>query len=246
MAILSGCLPAGESRVEEEKESHFVVGRSRVSALDYHGAIESFTEALEANPRSAAAHFELGVLFAGRGSDPAAAIYHYGQYLRLRPDAGNAEMVRQLILGLKQDLAQTVLPVTTAAETQQQIERMADEIRQLQEELVAAKNRLAERNVGAGMTTVSGYQAATRNSGATQNSATQLNRTTAGRIPNAEQAKRRATAVASRRTHVVKSGETPSSIARRYSLKLESLLSANPGLNPRKMQVGQALAIPSP
>ena len=41
--------------MDEEKESHFVVGRSRVNALDYHGAIESFTEALEANPRSAAA-----------------------------------------------------------------------------------------------------------------------------------------------------------------------------------------------
>ena len=232
--------------MDEEKESHFVVGRSRVNALDYHGAIESFTEALEANPRSAAAHFELGVLYAERESDPAAAIYHYGQYLRLRPDAGNAEMVRQLIFRLKQELAQTVLPVTTAAETQQQMERMADEVRQLREELAVAKNRLAERNAGAGVTPGLGQQGVARTGSAIQNNAATLNRASlAGQIRNTDQTKRRTPVVVSRRTHVVKSGETPSSIARRYSLKLESLLSANPGLNPRKMQVGQALTIPS-
>lgn len=233
--------------MDEEKESHFVVGRSRVNALDYHGAIESFTEALEANPRSAAAHFELGVLYAERESDPAAAIYHYGQYLRLRPEAGNAEMVRQLIFRLKQELAQTVLPVTTAAETQQQMERMADEVRQLREELAVAKNHLAERTTAASGTTPSaGQQGVVRSGNTTQNNAAQLNRGSGtGQNWNSEQAVRRTPLTIVRRTHVVKSGETPSSIARRYSLKLELLLSANPGLNPRKMKVGQALTIPA-
>ena len=246
MAVLCGCEPSGGSRMDEEKESHFVVGRSRVNALDYHGAIESFTEALEANPRSAAAHFELGVLYAERESDPAAAIHHYGQYLRLRPEAGNAEMVRQLIFRLKQELAQTVLPVTTAAETQQQMERMADEVRQLREELAIAKNHLAERTTAASATTVSGQQGVVRSGNTTQNSPAQLNRVS-GTVQNrnSEQGVRRTPLTVVRRTHVVKSGETPSSIARRYSLKLELLLSANPGLDPRKMKVGQALTIPA-
>jgi LysM repeat protein len=52
-------------------------------------------------------------------------------------------------------------------------------------------------------------------------------------------------AAGSARTHAVKSGETPASIARQYGIKLDSLMSANPGLDARRMRVGQALNIPS-
>jgi len=71
---LSGCLPSGQSPVDEEKESHFLAGKSRVSELDYKGAIEAFEKALEVNPRSAAANFELALLYEKRGTEPATAI----------------------------------------------------------------------------------------------------------------------------------------------------------------------------
>ena len=54
--------------------------------MDYQGAIQAFEESLEANPHSAAAHFELGWLYDEKESDPAAAIYHYQQYLKLSPE----------------------------------------------------------------------------------------------------------------------------------------------------------------
>jgi LysM repeat protein len=44
----------------------------------------------------------------------------------------------------------------------------------------------------------------------------------------------------------VQSGETPSSIARKYGIKLETLMAANPGLNPTRLRIGQTLNIPSP
>src|SRR5258706_119260 len=90
-AALYGCIPAGPGQAGEEKEPHFQAGRARVNAMDYTGAIEAFEKALEVNPHSGAAHFELGWLFADKDPNPAAAIYHYEQYLRLRPDAENAE-----------------------------------------------------------------------------------------------------------------------------------------------------------
>ena len=49
---------------------------------------------------------------------------------------------------------------------------------------------------------------------------------------------------ASTRRHKVQSGETPVAIARRYNVKLDALLTANPSLNPKRMQVGQSLVIP--
>jgi LysM repeat protein len=48
------------------------------------------------------------------------------------------------------------------------------------------------------------------------------------------------------RTHKVQAGETPSSIAKRYGVKLDTLMAANPGLNPTRMKVGQSVNVPAP
>ena len=50
--------------------------------MDYKGAIESFSKALEVNPRSAKAHFELGWLYEEKDPDPAAADRDSGRTLR--------------------------------------------------------------------------------------------------------------------------------------------------------------------
>ena len=46
------------------------------------------------------------------------------------------------------------------------------------------------------------------------------------------------------RTHTVAARETPAAIARKYGVSLNALLAANPGLNPKKMHVGQILNLP--
>src|SRR5271169_5437105 len=80
--ILSGCVDSARSQLDDEKEPHFLAGKSRISSMDYKGAIEAFEKALEVNPQSAAAHFELAWLYELKESDPAAAIYHYDKYLK--------------------------------------------------------------------------------------------------------------------------------------------------------------------
>ena len=47
---LGGCAP-GQGQSDDEKEPHFVLGKSRVNAMDYQGAIEAFEESLEVNPQ---------------------------------------------------------------------------------------------------------------------------------------------------------------------------------------------------
>ena len=56
-AALAGCTPSGGGQADEEREPHFLEGKSRVSSMDYKAAIESFEESLEANP-----HFGVGPL----------------------------------------------------------------------------------------------------------------------------------------------------------------------------------------
>jgi hypothetical protein len=109
--VLSGCLPSAPG--DEEKEPYYLAGKSRVSTMDFNGAIGP-SKAVEVNPKSAPAHFELGWLYDQKEPDPAAAIYHYERYLKLLPNSGKEEMVKTRILACKQQLAQTVSlgPVT--------------------------------------------------------------------------------------------------------------------------------------
>jgi LysM repeat protein len=231
---LWGCGPSGAGAADEEKEPQFLIGRSRVNAMDYQGAIEAFEQALETNPRSAAAHFELGWLYAEKEVAPATAIYHYEKYLQLRPGASNAETIRQHIFRLKQELAKGVLPIPPSTEIQRQLEKLAEENRQLHDQL----DRLqAATATGTQPDRVPFQQTAS----VAATSAAAASGVGAAPVSHSE---RIARTTSSARTHKVQAGETPMAIARRYNVKLDALLSANPGLNPKRMQIGQSLVIP--
>src|SRR5438874_2356715 len=89
---LAGCFLNSEVQ-DEQKESHYLAGKSREQNLDYKGAAEAFKKALEANPNSSVAHLELGLLYADKLTDGvtaaderdrnyATAIYHLAEFLQ--------------------------------------------------------------------------------------------------------------------------------------------------------------------
>jgi LysM repeat protein len=237
--VLCGCNPPGQGAADEEKEPQFLIGRSRVNAMNFVGAIEAFELALEKNPQSAAAHFELGWLNAEKESDPAAAIYHYQKYLKLRPSASNAETIKDHIFRLKQDLAKGVLPVPASNELQNQLEQVTEENRRLNEEL----DRLKARAVTAlpPVNRLSPHPQVART-----NPPVQLVQSRAtSQSPAAVAPRQVASSNTPHRQHRILAGDTPSSIARRYNVRLESLLAANPALNPRRLRVGENLVIPA-
>ena len=47
------------------------------------------------------------------------------------------------------------------------------------------------------------------------------------------------------RTHVVKAGEIPAAIARRYGISVQELMAVNKGVEPRRMRAGQTLNLPA-
>jgi tetratricopeptide (TPR) repeat protein len=238
--VLSGCLPSGPK--DEEKEQFFLAGKSRVNTMDFKGAIESFEKAVEVNPKSAPAHFELGWLYDQKEADPAAAIYHYERYLKLAPNSGKEEMIKTRILACKQQLAQTVSLGPVTEKQQRELEQLVEENRRLREDLEkwrAFATRLQNANNQASPASLlpRGLQpSASVESGA--GSASLSNSANSSRSP--------AATATTLRTHIVKAGETPTMIARRYGVKVEALMSANPKLDARRLRVGQALAIPAP
>lgn len=244
-ATLCGCFSSGSSRADEEKESHFQQGRARVNGMDYSGAIEAFEKTLEVNPQHAQAHFELGWLYADKQPEPAAAIYHYEQYLKLRPSAENAETIRQHVFRLKQDLAKAVLPLPSTPGVQRQLEQLMEENRRLNEEVKKWREYYASHGLSSPPTNPppedSPLTTRTPQTYATGSTGTATpNLQTAGNRPGINTG----ISAAAARTHRVAAGETPSSIARKYNVKLETLLAVNPGLDPRRMQVGQTLKVP--
>src|SRR5829696_4552952 len=126
-AALTGCWPSAHSRLDEEKEPHFLAGKSRINEMDYAGAIESFEKALEVNPRCSASHFELGLLYEKSKQDYAIAIYHFDRFLELRPKADYASVVQQRILACKQELAKTVSLGPVTQSLQAELERLTEE-----------------------------------------------------------------------------------------------------------------------
>jgi LysM repeat protein len=245
--LLSACAPSSTGPSDEEKEPLFLAGKERVTTLDYKGAIESFEKALQVNPRSAAAHFELATLFDTREDDPAAAIYHYQQFLLLRPGAQKAYLARARILMCKQALAQTVMLGPLTDKVQRQLEQVLEENKQLKEE----KKQLQEENekwsayaarlqIVTNQAPAPAVSARTLPVGSMAQSANSARVKTASPVSTSQ-----AVTSVSSRTHTVKSGDTPSLIARKYGVRLDALMAANPSLDPHRLRVGQRLRIPS-
>ena len=238
--LLSGCLPSGPK--DEEKEQFFLAGKSRVNMRDFEGARESFEKAVEVNPKSAPAHFELALLYEQKESDPAAAIYHYELYLKLSPNSGKEDVVKTRILACKQQLAQTVSLGPVTEKQQRELEQLVEERQHLREELekwraYATRQQTATSQASAGSPAPRGVQPSVV-AQAAASGASPSNSASPVRPPTAP--------ATTSRPHVVKAGETLTIIARKYGVKVEALMAANPKLDPRRLQVGRAVTIPAP
>jgi LysM repeat protein len=249
MICCSGCLPTAQSPLDEQKESHFLEGKSLANALDFTGAIEAFDKALEVNPHSASAHFELAWIYDQKAADPAAAIYHYDRYLKYRPAADNAETIKTRIVACKQELARTVSLGPVTQTMQKELEQLNEQNKKLKEDIEKMRPYyLAAGGAGTNPPAPPPPPAAEQPAG--QVKVLRANAETGGSTPvlvamaGSNRAEPATRDTAAPHTHVVKAGETPSIIARKYSIKLDALMAANPRLDARKLKVGQVLNLP--
>ncbi|MSU61648.1 MAG: LysM peptidoglycan-binding domain-containing protein [Pedosphaera sp.] len=134
--MLVGCnVFTGNNESDEQKEAHYLTGKSRVQGRDYKGAADAFKKAIEVNPQSASAHLELGLLYADKlNENPASederdryyasAIYHLENYLHLSPNPVLGDRVRQQISACKLELARTVSFTQFSSTVQTELERL--------------------------------------------------------------------------------------------------------------------------
>lgn len=256
--------------MDEEKEPHFVLGKSRVEAFDYPGAIEAFEESLEANPHSAQAHYQLAMLYENQDAvaDPAAAIYHYQQYLKYDPKADNADLVAQHVATCKQKLAENVLQLPSTPAVQQQLEKLTEENRRLHDQLAqwqayyaaqqAAKtnpptpqnsyNYTPQQQAQVTSQTPDDVTPLPTTGNTTSTSGTSNTLNTASSRHNSTSSKNNSmtSKISKSHSHTVAYGETLASIAKRQGVSIVAMEEANPSVNPKKLKVGQVLNLPVP
>jgi LysM repeat protein len=266
--ILSGCVPIAESPVDEEKDPNFIEGRNHVNMMDYKGAIEAFERAVQANPRNAAAHFELAVLYEERMKDPLTAAYHYQRHVQLRPQSAYVVAVKDRLIRCKMDVAKTVTFAVIGEDIHKDLRRLTNDLAVATRENETLRGQLAARPTVVTQwmkfTVTNYFTNYVQVASATPPTVTPTQPRTVATNPaprvtplpatptnnfsrpmqqraaaNTQQPAPRA------RTHLVRPGDTMSNVARRYGVSLQRLQAANPSVNARQMRAGQTLNIPS-
>jgi LysM repeat protein len=138
---LCGCFPPADSSADEERNPLLTEARAKKAAYNFEGAVATLEKALEANPRLAPAHWELGLLYYENLNDYAAAIYHFEKLLKLRPQWRHARTARQFIDICKIELAKSAPPIPQTP----QIQRLIDNLTAKQMELTRENTQLKEK-----------------------------------------------------------------------------------------------------
>jgi tetratricopeptide (TPR) repeat protein len=257
-AGLCGCFPGNDNHQDEERDPHFQRGRDLRNSQEFKAAAEEFEKALETNPRSAAAHYELGCLCDAKLNDYAAAIYHYERLLQLDPNSPRAPLVRERIRGCKLELAETEFPLPNSQNLQSEVFALTEENRLLKRQLDEARNHtgasLAPLPASASAATAA-QPAVTLASAAVPSAATAAvpgpassSVSPAASVPVSGAVPPRvppATTDASHpHTYVVQAKDNIYSVATRYGLKVSAVLAANPNISPTHLRIGQSLNLP--
>jgi len=275
-AFLAGCTLNRNAERDEKKDPHYVTGKSRQQNMDYKGAAEAFEKAVEVNPQSASAHFELGLLYAGKLNDGvtneetldrnyAFGVYHLEKYLHLNPKSIWADNVREQIKACKYELAKTASFTLAPANFQHEMERLSSTNTFLRQQVAQLKLQLAQQAYAFSnhLANLPMQNTAAANVAQMRPLATNL-RTNSAILPSrptiaqpqapvdrpdarskSDTVPARSANVTAAQSYRIRSGDTLASIARRHGVALSALTATNPGLDPRKLKVGQMLNLPA-
>lgn len=140
LLVLTGCDTETLSQDErEEKIERVIEARELMKAGQYADAETRFQQALLENPTIARPHLDLATLYQQHIINYVHAIYHYDRYLELRPTSEKRGLVEQQRMKVAQLLANTLLKNTP------QVQALAEENRQLKNELMRLRGNTLER-----------------------------------------------------------------------------------------------------
>jgi tetratricopeptide (TPR) repeat protein len=123
---MAGSAAPAQNPPAEVDNPHYKQAQQDLDNNNPSGAAEEYEAALAADPKLAGAHYELGVLYAEKLSQPIGAIYHLDQFLKLAPNSDHAAAAREMVTTESQAFAAS-LPgsSSSSAMAKLQLENMA-------------------------------------------------------------------------------------------------------------------------
>lgn len=269
----AGCeRAAGPRLIAEIDDADYTRGKNLLRQNRNQEAMAAFLKVIDKRSGDAPeSHLEVGRLYQEQIKDPIQAIYHYRKYRELKPNAPQAELVRQLIHAATRDFART-LP---AQPLENQVLRndLLEVVERLQRENTQLRADLAAIGAGRPVSAVSledpgtsgppfafgptsTPQLVTRgpaeSTDAPQISQAPIQAMVPTPAPAQPPAAPAQTPAAGGRRHVVAQGESLYSIARRYygtptNARIAEIVAANRAVLPNgstSLKIGMELRIP--
>ena len=244
--LLTACAPEGELRKETDERA-FRRGKSLLREGRKDEALQAFLSVVQARPDAAESHLEAGLLYLDHLDDPLSALYHFRQYLGTKPNAKQADFVRELVRTAEKDFIQSLPGEPLSGQTARA--DLMDKVKSLQQENTQLKQQLARQEE-----TVDQYEEALEEARSRLEEANALAPgerpdevapiVIAQPEPEAEEAEREVPA-----SYTVQSGDTLSRISRKVygrSGRWADIFEANRDQlpSPNALQPGQVLRIP--
>jgi len=259
--ILTACQPSSDNG-NDAKDLDYQRGKAYCDKKDYESAIASFRKALQHRPDNTYAHFQLGLVYEEK-RDYIRAIYHYRESMESKkrlPEDLNA--IKERISACTVKIVNNSDIVAVPPDYKHQIDLLLSEKRNVEEKLraiqetytkvVQANSALEyrvqilqkrERELVATLEKV-GKKVELIDVNPTPNISAfpQASAFNPGAKPAATNGAV-VTPVVYKKYRIQK-GDTFGKIAKRYGVSEDRLLKINPGVDPRKLQIGQEVNIP--
>jgi len=185
------------------------------------------------------------------------ALYHYYRAYELRPNAYPADNAKLRMQACRQELAKAESMAPLYPSMQRELEKLREENSQLRRQVdflqtqalartaSTASNQFASVTPDRDRSPVATHTISDRDRSPVAAHTTDFVDNSHPSRGNLSSENPAAAAGLSARKHTVKDRETFASIARTYRLSVQSLLAANPGVEPKRLRAGQTVNIPS-
>jgi LysM repeat protein len=101
----SGCGPGGVEILSETDEKQYQLAQDYKSQGRTEDALSAFHRVIDARRDSPESHLEAGYIYLRDLKDPVRAIYHFDRYLQYKPQSPQAPQVRQLVETAQKEFA---------------------------------------------------------------------------------------------------------------------------------------------
>jgi LysM repeat protein len=244
-ASLAGC---DESRitgpVAETEDANFQDGKRLAGEGKEREALNAFLKVILTRREAPEAHWEAGNLCLSlKPSEPLEAIFHFKQYLRLRPDAVQAGVVQQRIRTAEKDFLKTLPFRPLEGNSSDRVAELMEQIK-----LVRAENDDLKRRQTS-LLTAAARPAPVATNTVVADVDEPVASTPTNNPPVNPPAGNKPVTATSRRTHTIAKGENLTIISRKYygtPNRWKDILNANSRVmkNERDLKVGRVLEIP--